>query len=682
MGMTDQRVIRYGGDYNADQWPEETWPRDLEALKRAGINTVTIGVFSWSRLQPAPDRYDFEWLDRLFERVDDAGMQVYLATPTASPPAWLCRMYDDVLPVDERGQRLGYGSRRHYCPNSPSYRRHAVEIATRLAQRYGQHPALALWHVDNEYGCHISACYCERCARAFRKWLQARYETIEQLNDAWTTSFWSQRYCDWDEVEPPRLTPSYHNPSQALDWRRFMSDSFLECYLEQKRVINALSPGKPVTTNFMAWFAGLDYHRWATHLDVASWDSYPGTGADPAEVAARHDLIRGLKGGRQPFLLMEQTPSQVNWMAYNAPQRPGEMRLRSLQAVAHGADAICFFQLRQSRGGAEKFHGAVLTPSGNDQTRAYKEVAQLGQDLQRLQPVAGSEYRAQVAVLFSWPVWWAVEQEPRINQSLSYIHEMMRYYRALWRRGLEIDIVAPDSELAPYRMVVAPLLRITTPDLRRRLEAYVQQGGLLVLTFHSGLTDHVDRLHMEGFPGLLQDLCGLEVEEFDVLPPTSRRSVRVVEPRGDFSGTYEAELWCDVMHLRGARALAVYTEDYYAGVPAVTEHGVGSGRVIYVGTALPKPALEALLGWAAWHQGVSRTLQVPDGVEVVRRWIAGRPCPQAPGSEPEPVTFVLNHNPHPVSIRLASRWHELLTGHDISGEATLPGLGVWVLVER
>ncbi|MEW6048277.1 MAG: beta-galactosidase [Bacillota bacterium] len=669
--------ILFGGDYNPDQWSPEVWQEDVRLFKEAGINSVTLGVFAWSRLEPEPGRYDFSWMDELMGLLHDNGISVILATPTAAPPAWLCRLYPDVLPVDARGARYGYGSRRHYCPNSPNYRRHAREITTRLAERYGRHPAVSYWHVDNEYG--GPACYCDRCVEAFRTWLRQRYGTLERLNEAWYAAFWSQRYQKWEEIDAPRLTPAYHNPGQTLDWRRFMSDSFLQCYLEQRQILRELSPDVPVTTNFMAWFNGLDYHAWAPHLDIVSWDSYPPTGADPAETAARHDLMRGLKGGRMPFLLMEQSPSQVNWMEYNRPQRPGEMRLRSWQAVAHGADAVCFFQLRQSQGGAEKFHAAVIGHDGSSRSRVFREVAQVGTELGRMGGlVAGSEYRAEVAILFSWPNWWTIEQEPRISQGLHYIREVMRYYRALWRHHFEVDVVSPEAELFRYRMVVAPLMRIVTPSLQKRLEEYVRAGGALLATFHSGLTDENDRVHLGGYPGLLRGLCGVWVEEFDVLPPGQLTTVSVREPYAMLAGEYKAELWCDVIHPEGARVLATFGADYYAGMPALTEHLVGKGRVIYVGTALEPKGVYDLVGWLASVQGVRPVLGAPEGVEVVRRWHPAGPDGQQP-SQAEPVLFLLNHNPSPASVLLERDYVDLLTGEPCRGELALPSREVRVL---
>ena len=667
-------AILYGGDYNPDQWDEATWAEDIRLMKEAGINVVTLGVFSWARLQPSPQSYDFDWLDRVLNMLHEAGLKVILATPTAAPPAWLCEVYDDILPEAPDGTRYHFGSRRHYCPNSPNYRRHAREITRVLAERYGKHPALILWHVDNEYGCHVDSCFCDRCRAGFQAWLRARYETLDRLNEAWTTSFWGQRYTAWEQVDVPRQTPSYHNPTQVLDYRRFMTESFLACYLEQKAILEELSPQVPVTTNLLP-LPGLDYHRWAPHLDLVAWDTYPGTGADPVEVAARHDLMRGLKGGKQPFMVMEQTPSQVNWMPHNRPFRPGELRLLSFQAVAHGADGVCYFQIRQSRGGAEKFHGAVIPHGGTERSRVYREVAGLGEELRRLASWTGAEYRAQAALLFSWPVWWAIHQEPRINADLDYVQEVYRCYRALWNHQIETDVVSPEADLSRYRLVVAPLLRLVDESLARRLEAYVREGGTLLLTFHSGLCDPSDRVHLGGYPGPLRRLAGVWVEEWDVLPAGRKNRVQVVEPRGMFQGRYDSELWCDVIHLEGATPLATFSEDYYRDLPAVTEHKIGRGRVVYVGTALEPQGLSDLVGWLAGEAGVQPPLTVPRGVEVTRRWLPTG----GPAAQDEAILFVLNHNDYPVDVELSQAMVNVLDGRRLQGRVILPAMDVWAL---
>ena len=427
--------IGFGGDYNPDQWPEEVWLDDVRLMRAAGVNLVSVGIFSWARLEPVPGEYEFDWMDRLLDLLSDHSVWVNLATPTASPPPWLARMDPTSLPVRADGVRLWHGSRRHYCPHNATYRERAAAIARKLAERYGEHPAVVMWHVDNEYACHFSECFCEASAAAFRLWLEARYGTAERLNEAWGTAFWSQRYSDWAEIQPPRTTPTYVNPSQELDWRRFSSDSWLTCFDEQAGILREIAPEIPITTNFMGFHQPLDYWEWATHEDVVSNDSYPDT-SDPdwmIDGAMVSDLTRSLGAGR-PWILMEQAPGIVNWRDRNATKRPGVMRLGSYQAVARGADAVLFFQWRASLAGAEKFHSAML-PHGGVETRTWREISALGDELARLDDLVGTRVEADVALLFDWESWWALELPGKPSDALRLLPEVRRYYAAFFRAG-------------------------------------------------------------------------------------------------------------------------------------------------------------------------------------------------------------------------------------------------------
>ncbi|HBF40165.1 MAG TPA: beta-galactosidase, partial [Firmicutes bacterium] len=417
--------IFYGGDYNPEQWPESVWQEDMKLMREAGVNLVSISIFSWALLQPNEETYDFEWLDHLLDLLAQNGIDADLATATAAQPAWLSQKYPDVLPVSADGNRISYGSRQSYCPNSPSYKRLSQALVAKMAARYKSHPALALWHINNEYACHTSICYCDNCAKAFREWLAKKYGTIEKVNEAWGTNFWSQHYYAWSEIIPPRTTSTFPNPSQVLDYKRFMSDSILECYLGERRILQSATPNVPVTTNFMGDFKPLDYFKWARDIDVIAWDSYPDPepNTTPDWAAFNHDLMRGLKNG-QPFILMEQAPNNVNWRPVNTTKRPGVMRLWSYQAMAHGADAILFFQWRQSLKGAEKFHSAVVTHTGNDQSRVFQEVAGVGRELTNLDFIVNSRIEAKIAILFDYDNWWAVENVPRPSENVNYLEQI------------------------------------------------------------------------------------------------------------------------------------------------------------------------------------------------------------------------------------------------------------------
>ncbi|WP_367041740.1 beta-galactosidase [Streptomyces sp. Je 1-332] len=589
--------LGYGGDYNPEQWGPEVHAEDAELMREAGVNLVTLGIFSWARTEPAPGTYDFAWLDGHMDRLAEAGVAVSLATMTASPPPWLTRLHPETLPVLEDGTRLHPGSRQHWCPSSPVHRRHAVRLAECLATRYGTHPALALWHIGNEYGCHISRhCHCEVSTAAFRGWLRERYGTVAALNDAWSTDFWSQRYGTFEEIHTPRKAPSFRNPAQQLDYWRFSSDELLACYLAEKQVLTRITPLIPVTTNFVPVAKTLDLYAWAPHLDVISYDSYP----DPHDPDSLHrtafsyDVMRGLKGG-QPWLLLEQAPGAVNWRERNGRKPPGRMRLDSWQAVAHGADAVLFFQWRQSRGGAEKFHSAMV-PHGGRETRIFREVRELGAELARHPDLLGSRpERADAALLLDWPSWWALELDAHPSTDVTLLDAALAHHKPLYDASVACDVVPVDGDFAPYRLLLIPNLYSVTRETAERIRAYVHGGGTLVMSYFSGIVDEHDRVHLGGYPAPFRELLGLRVEEFD--------------PRPD--GT-----WSEEIHLEGAEAVTTTPE----GTPAVTRHAYGDGVAWYLGTRPAPKELRELLDRVRTECGVNPVLPgLPEGVQARTR---------------------------------------------------------------
>ena len=663
--------ILYGGDYNPEQWPENIWLDDMRLMKLANVNMASINIFSWASLEPAPHAYQFEQLDRIMDMLAENGIAADLATATASPPTWMSRRYPDILPVTRDGTRLVHGSRRHYCPNSPDYRRESAELVRRLAERYAKHPALKLWHVDNEYGCHIPACYCDQSAAAFRTWLQARYGSLEALNRAWATSFWSQHYYSWEDVLPPRLTPAQHNPSQLLDYQRFMSDSFLECYLIQARILREITPDVPITTNFMSAFKPIDYFSWAPHVDIVSNDSYPPNTAPAWETALVDDLMRSLKDG-QPYLLMEQSPSQVNWMPQNPQKRPGRMRMLSYQNVAHGADGIMFFQWRQSQGGSEMFHSAVVTHEGSEHTRIFQQAARLGAELKQLSPdVIGSRVPAQVALLMDWQNWWAVEYMPGPSSRLHYWEQIKTYYEPLHNLNVAVDVVQPDSDLSNYRLVIAPLLYMLRPGTAKNLEQFVQRGGIFLTTFFSGIVDQNDHVILGGYPGELRKLLGVHVEEFD--PWTEPMTNQVIIEESPLQGTYPCTLWGELIHLEGAQAIGTFAHDYYAGGPALTVHQFGQGQAYYLGTQVSEELLAKLTHLLCQQAAVSSVLNAPAGIEVTQRV-------QADGRAGY---FLLNHTDKPEVVALpAGKFTSLLHGKEVEGQVEVAAGDVAVLLTQ
>ena len=531
MTLTKLPYLLYGGDYNPDQWPEEIWKEDIRLFHEAGVNLVTLPVFSWAKLQPAEGVFEFGWLDRVMDLLAENGIYVCLATSTAAQPAWMSKKYPQMLPVDVDGRRRTHGKRVNFCPNSPDYRRLAAGLARRLAERYKNHPALLIWHIANEYGTY---CYCETCAAEFREWVRKRYQTIEKVNRCWNLSFWGHTIYSWDEIAVPSELNDDNKWYQeiALDYTRFMTESSLECFLAEAREIKKITPEIPITTNISGYIKKLDQFRFAEFLDIVGWDNYPSPTDDNSTVALKHDLMRGLKNGK-PYLLVEQSPNQQNWQPYNRLKRPGEVRMLSWQAVAHGADSVMFFQMRQSRGGVEKFHGALISHEGSDNTRVFRECAALGKELWSTgNAIPGSRCKAEVAIVFDWSNWWAVELSTGPSKDLNYFEQINKYYKTFYSRNIPVDIVRPEADFSGYKLVVMPLLYLLKDGCEKNIENFVRAGGTAVASFFSGIVDENDNVVLGGYPGKLRELFGIWVEESDALLPGECNEIRAAEGSG------------------------------------------------------------------------------------------------------------------------------------------------------
>ncbi|GAA3721863.1 beta-galactosidase [Spinactinospora alkalitolerans] len=663
--------IGFGGDYNPEQWPEEVWAEDARLMKEAGVNLATVGVFSWAGVEPRPGEFDFGWFDRVMDLLAENDVAADLATMTASPPPWLARTHPETLPVTADGTRLWPGGRQHYCPSSPVYRDRAVRLAEQVATRYAGHPALAMWHVGNEYGCHVPACYCDVSAADFRRWLRERHGDIDALNDAWSTGFWSQGYADFEEVQPPRTAPTFPNPAQQLDYARFTDAALRACYLAELEVLRRVTPDVPVTTNLVAAHKEVDAFTWAPHMDVVSLDNYPDPldAAPEARSALVFDITRGAGAG-EPWLLMEQAPSAVNWRRHNAPKRPGQMRLWSWQAVAQGADAVLYFQWRASRGGAEKYHSAMVPHAGPD-TRVFKEVSALGAELARVPGVLGARSGNDVALLLDWNSWWALELDSHPAE-LDQIDEALAYHTPLLRAGIGVDVVPPDRDLSGYRLVVAPCLHLLDEATGARIADHVRGGGHLVVSYFSGIVDGDDRVHLGGYGGPLRPVLGTRTTEFWPLGPGER-----VELSGDPAGGTDsggapgsATLWSEEVLPEGAEPVARFASGDLAGGPAVTRHRFGDGVATYVATRPDPLWLRALLERAARDAGAEPVLaDLPEGVQATRRH----------GAE-ETFTFLLNHTGQDRAVALPEPMTDLLADAAATTQVTLPPRGVAVLV--
>ncbi|MBD9698572.1 beta-galactosidase [Flavimobilis sp. GY10621] len=583
--------ISFGADYNPDQWPREVWAEDVELMREAGVTIVSLAIFSWARIQTGPDTWDIEWLDDVMDLLHAGGIQVDLATATASPPPWLTTLHPEILPVTRTGETLWPGARQHWRPTSPVFREHALRLVEVLAQRYKDHPALVAWHVSNELGCHNAYDYSEDAAASFRTWLTDRYGDVDALNDAWGTAFWSQRYTSLEEVLPPRLAASYPNPTQQLDFKRFSSDA-LQGYLRAEREILArITPDVPVTTNFMVMgeTSAQDYPAWASDVDFVSNDHYVHPGPQSHAELSFSASFTGKIAGRRPWYLMEHSTSAVNWQPVNLAKRAGQMARDSLTHVAHGADAVCYFQWRQSVAGAEKYHSGMVPHAGRD-SRLFREVVRLGRTLEALAPVAGSaQLPARVAILQDHDSWWASELDSHPTQLLRYRQEALDWYAALRELGVRADVVPAATDLDVYDVVVAPVLHVVPAALRARLEAVVARGGHLVATYFSGIVDADDHVVPGGYPGALRDLLGVRVEEFS--PLLDGDTVTLSD-----GGT--GTLWTEPVDVVGpdVDVLVTYTSGDVAGSPAVTRRThPGGGSATYVSTRLGQAGVGRLL---------------------------------------------------------------------------------------
>ena len=664
------KKMLYGGDYNPEQWDEAVWEEDMRMFRLAGIDCVTLNVFSWAALQSDEVTYHFERLDKIMELVRKNNLKVVMATSTAAHPAWMAKKYPEVLRTEFNGMKRKFGSRHNSCPNSPVYQKYSVALARKLAERYGTYDNIVTWHISNEYG---GECYCENCEKAFRVWLKEKYGSIEALNKAWNTSFWGHTFYDWDEIVVPNLQSEHFAQNRttfqgiSLDYRRFNSDSILHNYLGEYEAVKAVTPHIPVTTNLMGFYKALDYQKWAGYMDVVSWDNYPDPTDPPALVAMRHDLMRGLKQGA-PFMLMEQTPSVTNWQSYNLLKRPGDMRLISYQAVAHGADTVMFFQMRRSIGACEKFHGAVIDHVGTENTRVFREVSQLGEELKQLgDTTLDSRTPSKAAMLVDWDNWWALEYSAGPSCDLKYMDELANYYTALYDNNISVDIISAQDPLDDYKVVIAPVMYMTKPGADEKIRKFVSEGGTFVTTFLSGLVDEHDLVITGGYPGKLRDILGIWVEETDALPSYMKNSF-------SWNGKdYDCGLICDIMHMENAQALASYDKDFYEGTPVLSRNEFGKGHAYYVATRAGQDFYADFLKKVLEEQGVEPVFKPCKGVEITLR-----------RKEETNFLFFLNHNPQETVLIAEKPGTDLLTGKEYrpGDEIVLQTKGVVLFQEQ
>lgn len=616
--MTQLSRFLYGGDYNPEQWPEDTWANDIQVFKQAHLNSATINVFSWALLEQREGEYDFSKLDKIVKELSDANFDIVLATATAAMPAWMFKKYPDVARVDYQGRRHVFGQRHNFCSNSKNYQVLASKLVKKIVSRYYKNPHIKVWHVNNEYG---GNCYCDNCQNAFRDWLKYKYKNLETLNKAWNMNVWGHRIYDWDEiVVPNELGDAWGAEGTetivsalSLDYLRFQSESLLKLFKMEKAIIKKYDPVALVTTNFHALPNKLlDYQKWAKEQDIISYDSYPSYNMPTYQSAFLYDLMRSLK--HQPFMLMESTPAQVNWQPYSPLKRPGQMAATELQAVAHGADTVQFFQLKQAIGGSEKFHSAVISHSQRTDTRVFKEVTELGEKLEKTgSTILGSKTKAKVGIVFDWNNFWSYEYIDGITQDLDYVESILDYYKQFYKRNIPTDIISVDDDFSQYDLVVAPVLYMIKSGLAEKIDQYVKRGGNFVASYLSGIVNENDSVYLGGYPGPLKDVLGIWVEESDAVIPGQKITVSLD------SNNYQANLICDLLHLEGAHALGNYNSEFYKETPAVSENKWGKGTSWYIGTQLDEAGLSKIFDHLISIVNIKSLIETKTDLEITKR---------------------------------------------------------------
>jgi len=679
----------FGVDYHPEQWvfpyggtiqkPEAAWEKDVELMLSAGINVVRVGEFTWGLCEPEEGKYDFAWLKRVMDILGKAGIKIVLATPTAAPPVWLARKHPEILPIDERGLTKHEGTRRAFCLNSDVYWEQSKRIVEQMAKALGQHPQLIAWQIDNSLGGNFTeASFNEDTRRDWHSWLEAKYESIGRLNELMGLRHWGQIVTAWNQVPMPMAAPTHHNPALVLDWCRFCSDTIVQFVKMQAELLRQITPKHPVTTNLRPLLHRFDHFDLAEVIDFVSIESTAAIKAKSSELACEIDMLRSLKktGIRTPdgdsgFWVIEQKAGNVSWQEVNSLVRPGVLRMFTYQLVSRGATAIVFFRWRQPRFGSEKFHGAVLPHSARRDSRVFKEVAQLGDEMKLLAPaIRGTHIKAEACILYSHDNEWALQQPNQPNKHFNLREHIQLFYSALHDRNIPVDFARPLEELASYKMVFAPSLHLLSGGEADRLKLYVQNGGTLVATFNTGLVDEHNLSPDTGYPHDMIDLFGLEVLEFDQLPPGEENHLTF---KGTFptSHLHPARLWCDIIEPKECQILATYAKDFYSGRPALTLNTFGLGKAIYIGTQSHQHFYNDLVTWLRQMTNLQPLLKVPENVEVSMRQ-----------KDDTKVYFLLNHQNSPYRIQFYKPMHDFLTGNTFSGNYDLPPHGVLVLDEH
>lgn len=656
-------ALLHGGDYNPDQWLDrpDILEEDIKMMKKAGVNTATVGVFSWSTLEPQEGNFQFGWLHDIMDKLYENGIYTVLATPTGARPAWMDEKYPSVLRVEKDGRRNHHSGRHNHCMSSLEYRSLVEKMDTKLAQEFGNHPGLILWHISNEFG---GECYCENCKKRFQEYLREKYHNnIEELNKQWWTYFWSRRFDSFEQIEPPYDNGEHSILGLNLDWKRFNSWNMKDYLAFERRILKKYTPQVPATANFMKLFEQLDYVDLAKEIDIISWDGYPSWNNDyetPADTAAElsfdHTVMRSLKKDK-PFMLMESTPSLVNWHSFNKLKRPGILRASSIQTIGCGSDTVQYFQWRKGRGAAEQFHGAVVDHLGRNDTRVFKEVSEVGEILKKLAPVTGSKVMSKAAVLFDWSNRWAIkDMQGMARDTKKYEKEVRKFYNIHLKKGINADIVFPLEDLSSYSLVVLPMYYAVSKEAGEWLKEYVKNGGTVVATYLTAYVNENTLAYLGGFPGAgLGEVFGLYAEELDTLYPTDSNAVLMKDGNKALVKDY-----CELIKLTGAEVLGTYESDFYAGMPAVTVHSYGKGKAYYIGTRMEETDLIKFFT-PIWSECGIKEKELPEGVEYLTRT----------AEDGSTFDFYVNYNATPATVQLAKNGTNLLNGEAVSGKVEI-----------
>jgi len=654
----------FGCDYYPEHWPEERWEKDARMMKEARFNVVRMAEFAWAKLEPKEGQFDFNWLDKAIEILAQHNIKTVLGTPTATPPAWLATKHPVILRVNKWGIRTSFGGRRAYCPNSRIYRTYSEKIVSKMAEHYKDNENVIGWQIDNEFGGdrEKGLCYCEQCAAQFRQWLKGKYETLDKLNQEWGTVFWSQTYTEWEQIPLPRGLETAHNPSLLLDYRRFISDSYISYQKLQIDILRRICPHKFITHNFMGLFNAIDYYKLAEPLDFVAWDNYPnlrftGENKSSVKVSLSHDVMRGLK--EKNFWVMEEQSGPSGWQCVDSNPYPGEIRLWTYQAIAHGAEGILYFRWRTSRFGTEQFWHGILDQSGTPRKR-YEEVKKTGQELKRLSDkLIGLEFPREVAMLTSYDEQWAFEIQPN-NPKFNYQEHFASYYQLLNVWNVPVDVISIQGDFSKYKLLIAPALFLINNDLLDNLKEFVEKGGILIVTFRSGIKNWNNVVFDQPLPAKLNDLLGIEIVEYNSLSSMQKGKLELIYPEiKPLQG--ECDTWCDIIKCRGAEIVGRYMESYYKNEACITINRFGQGCAIYIGTN-PSPEIKkCLLRWAIEKSGVKPSFQADsENIEVVLRRKEGKDY-----------LFFLNHSEKSHQVKLDQSCVELLERREYSKDSVV-----------